>query len=63
MHNQLAKVVETHCICEESMGARPTQEVPANLVIKPLQVGVHRSHRLWTHHLLSGGVSMYSSVL
>jgi len=44
--------METHCVREECMGTRPTQEVPTNLLICPMKVRVCSTHRFWAHHLL-----------
>jgi hypothetical protein len=43
---------ETHSVSEQRMRASTTQEVPADLFVRPYKVGIGNTHCLWTHHLL-----------
>ena len=43
---------ETHRIGKKCMRTSTTQEVPADLFVRPNKVGIGNTHCLWTHHLL-----------
>lgn len=41
-----------HCISKQRVGTRSAQEIPADFVVMPNEVGVLQTHRFGAHHLL-----------